>query len=438
MNSKDIIARGLKDLNSRRWGYRKLQRYYDGDHDLAFATDKFKNAFGALFSTFSDNLMPAVVNGFADNLRVENFTVEEGDTEESNSAWRIWQENFMEQRSAELHRELIKYGDAYVIVWQDPLGRPAIYPNRAGQCTVGYDDDLTGHIHWAIKTWQTESRTRRVNLYLPDRVEKYEAPGENLGGQLNPNRLRLFETVDNPYGVVPFFHFAINCDIGEFGNSELQNVLPLNDALNKCLCDMLVAMEFGAFRQRWATGIEPHFDSLGAPISPFTSGASGLWTTESETARFGDFEVTNIEQYIKVQESIRAEIARVSSLPLHYLLLQSGNLASGRALQTAERRFQGKLQNLQTVVGARWAQVLRFALALNGYSEAAGAEIPIRLFTQWQDTSTLSELEKLQTLQAKKALGVSTKQLLAEAGYGAEDIRRITEESVAENNPLLT
>jgi Phage portal protein, SPP1 Gp6-like len=432
MDVQEIIRRGLRDLGLRQAKYSKLARYYDGDHDLAFATQKFRNAFGNLFNTFSDNLTPAVVNGFADNLRVDDFTVEEGSTGEADSAWRVWQSNFMEQRSAELHRELLKSGDAYVIVWQDAKGKPTIYPNKAQLVTVGYDDEQTGQIVWALKVWRTSRRTVRLNVFLPDRIEKYETAAQQqidrpavsefseFGTLPGPNAFQLVETIANPFGMVPVFHFAINCDIGEFGKSELENVIPLNDALNKMLLDMLVASEFGAFRQRWATGIEIHTDAQGQPLSPFTAGASGVWVTDSEKARFGDFDVTNLDQYIKVQESIRAEIARVTSLPLHYLMLHAQTLATGRALQTAERRFQSKIQNLQNVIGARWSKVLWFALTISGISEKS-----IRLFTQWQDVSTISELEFLQSLQAKKAIGVSLRQLMTEAGYGQADIDRI-------------
>ena len=36
--------------------YDKPDRYYRGDHDLAFATEKFEDAFGDLFREFALNL----------------------------------------------------------------------------------------------------------------------------------------------------------------------------------------------------------------------------------------------------------------------------------------------------------------------------------------------------------------------------------------------
>ncbi|MCV4684362.1 phage portal protein, partial [Escherichia coli] len=66
--------------------------------------------------------------------------------------------------------------------------------------------------------------------------------------------------VENPYGMIPVFHFANNPGIGNFGSSELEAVMPIQDGMNKAVLDMLVAMEVSAYRQRWAAGIEIQFD----------------------------------------------------------------------------------------------------------------------------------------------------------------------------------
>ena len=44
--------------NARR--YDKTERYYRGDHNLAFASEKFQNTFGTLFREFALNLCPVI------------------------------------------------------------------------------------------------------------------------------------------------------------------------------------------------------------------------------------------------------------------------------------------------------------------------------------------------------------------------------------------
>jgi len=430
MDVREIIDKSLKDLSVRKRNYEKYRRYYDGRHDLAFATSKFQNAFGSLFREFADNLMPAVVNGFVDNLRVEGFTVHLGDERVAEKALELWQRNFMEQRSLEVHREALMKGDAYIIVWANADGEAVIYPNRAELCAVNYLTENPGVAGSAVKIWATGAKTVRLNVYFADRIEKFEGRGTSgEGREVRAANLKKIGEIENPYGVVPVFHFANQAAMGDAGCSELENLIALNDALNKMVLDMLVSSEFGAFRQRWVTGIEIQTDNQGQAISPFTSGASGVWATDNENAKFGDFEATGLEQFVRVQESFRAEIARVASLPLHYLMLQSSNMASGRALQTAERRFQVKIKTIQTNFGSSWSRVMQLAMQIE-------RENPSRLLTQWADTNTISDLERLQVLEKKLAIGVSYEQVLMEAGYGKKDVERILNQRRTEDIAL--
>ena len=50
--------------------YARFERYYDGRHDLAFATDKFQNTFGTLFREFALNLCPVICDAMRDKMRV--------------------------------------------------------------------------------------------------------------------------------------------------------------------------------------------------------------------------------------------------------------------------------------------------------------------------------------------------------------------------------
>src|SRR4051794_15623027 len=71
-------------------------RYYDGDHRLAFATSKFKEAFGELFEAFATNWCGLVVDVCAERLRPIGFRF--GD-EPDDDAWTVWQENSLDALS---------------------------------------------------------------------------------------------------------------------------------------------------------------------------------------------------------------------------------------------------------------------------------------------------------------------------------------------------
>src|SRR5215831_10911286 len=69
------ISQAIDQFRSAAARYQKTERYYRGDHDLAFATEKFVNTFGQLFREFAMNLCPAICDAVRDKLRVTGFSV---------------------------------------------------------------------------------------------------------------------------------------------------------------------------------------------------------------------------------------------------------------------------------------------------------------------------------------------------------------------------
>lgn len=437
MANRDIET-ALKQFKASADGYAKTDRYYRGDHDLKFATDKFKNAFGSLFREFALNLCPAVVDAVRDKLIVTEFRVEDGGEKLADEAWKIWQANRMGKRSGEVHKEAVKNGDAYAIVWPDAAGKVTIYPNRAASCTVIYDEETPGKISWAAKQWRTSDNRLRLNLYYPDRIERYvtKAKSDAIAAML-PDAKEFLPADDqpivaNPYGIVPVFHFANNSDLGMPGISELASAIPVQDALNKSVLDMLVAMEFASYRQRWASGIEIEYDEeTGKPIPPFTAGIERLWTTENPEAKFGDFEAANLEQFLSVKESFRIDLACVTGTPIWYFMQAKGDFPSGEALRKSETRFTNKVRDRQEAFGQVWEDVMAFALMV----ENKGSDI--RLFAEWEEPAPLSEREELENLLVKKELGISDEQALIEAGYGENDVSRMLAENQAKRDAMI-
>lgn len=436
-NLNPDIKKALERFRERANAYAKTERYYGGDHDLAYATAKFENAFGKLFREFAMNLCPAVVDAVRDKLVVTEFRIEEGETAAADLAWKIWQKNRMEIRSGEVHKEAAKQGDAYVMVWVNDKGDVTIYPNKAATCTVFYDDENPGKILWAAKLWRRDDKRFRLNLFYPDRTERFisKAKGsENT--EATPPDAKEYEVFDepiaNPYGIVPVFHFGNNGDIGSFGISELTSAMPVQDALNKSVLDMMVAMEFAAYRQRWASGIEIEYDDDGKPIPPFKAGISHLWITENPDAKFGDFEASDLEKFLKVKESFRTDLACVTGTPLHYFMLTGASFPqSGISVEKLESRFLDKIRDRQQSFGAVWESVMSFALLIEN------SKVENRLFVGWEDPAPLSEREQLENLVIKKDIGVTDETLLMEAGYGEQEIEEMMAAKEAERERMV-
>src|SRR5207237_2639966 len=71
------IEKALQNIRTNGGRYSRTERYYNGDHNLAFATEKFQNAFGTLFREFALNLCPVICDAVRDKLRITGFSVEE-------------------------------------------------------------------------------------------------------------------------------------------------------------------------------------------------------------------------------------------------------------------------------------------------------------------------------------------------------------------------
>src|SRR5690606_31008791 len=84
---------------------------------------------------------------------------------------------------------------------------------------------------------------------------------------------------------VPVFHVANNGRTGEYGRSEIEPVIPLQDALNKTLMDMLIAMEFAAYPQRYIIGAEPENEKQKQQFEAFQVGLDRILTIFAPDAK---------------------------------------------------------------------------------------------------------------------------------------------------------
>jgi hypothetical protein len=437
----DDLKWAAAQFSSTRYkdSYKIYREYYDGIQNLAFATPKFNATFGKLFTEFAYNRSQSVVDAISDRLKLTGFTAtaEGGAKDEATETdlQRIWRVNKMDRRQGEVHTEELKCGDAYVIVWPEPDldnggETPRIYANNADVIAMRYDDSTKQKIV-AIKAWKDSIGRWRINFYYPDFIHKYVTPEKKDDfpkelGQLalwtpDPIAVELGLAVSepnplpNPYMEIPVFHFPNNGREGEYGRSELQPVIPLQDALNKACTDLMVAMEYGAFPQRWAVGLgigQPD-TATGKVKNPFKEGPGQVWTAP-QGAGFGNFDITPLDGFIKVQESFDKKIANVARIPGHWFDM-FGTPPSGESLKTAEAPFTTKLEDKQTDNGQEWENVFLFCLKTMG-------KTGVNITPNWKSAELRSENDKLDAGLKKKQLGWSEDQIQREIGLDDDTI----------------
>jgi hypothetical protein len=421
------IQAALDKLLERRATYALPRAYYQGDHRLLFASDRFRRTFGGMFQAFADNFCAPVVDTLRDRIRVESFTTGDngGDNRAALAAAAIWRDSRMPTQSVFIHENALVESDGYVMVWRGPDGMPVMHAQHPGQVTVLYDTELPWRVTAAIKVWR-EGKKARLTYYTPDRTERFVTKGDQDGF---PDKVDAFipyqdePLVPNPYGVVPVFHFPNRALVGGHGRSELTDAIPLNDAINKMISDMLVASEFVAWPQRWATGIADATDPVtGQPVPPFQGGVERLFLTENDVAKFGQFDQASFDGPVKLVELMVSHLAGVTGTP-HHAFMASGatDWPSGEALKTAEARLVAKAMNRHESWGSVWEDAMRLALRIGG--------IPAdQLTVEWRSPEARSEKADLEAAVLRDQIGFSLHQNLLELGYTGEEADKIITE----------
>lgn len=375
-----------------------LERYYNGTQPLAYLSPEAKKALGDRFGRLSVNIPRLAVRSIAERLRVTGF----GGTDGA-EAWKVWLANDMDQQAPTAHREALALGASPVSVWAAG-GRATIRVESTHQTAV-HQDAGTGQSIAAIKRWEdlapdgTAKQTRWL-VYYPDRILRLEGDGASI------TAAKTVETLDNPLGAVPIVQL-VNSDrlLDRFGVSEMDDLIPLVDALNKLTADLLVGSEYSARPRRWATGLEleerpkldangdPVLDSDGDPVmeevNPIDD-SDRMAVNEAEGGKFGQFTGSDLAAYRNATDILTGQIGAVSSLPGHYLGVSKDNPSSADGIRAAEASLTARAEDKQAVFGRAWEQVARLALAVTTDKDVAEFDVRAR----WSDPATRSQAQE--------------------------------------------
>lgn len=409
-----------KQLYSDRAALDKLDDYYRGKHALAFASKRFKEAFGGLFAAFADNWVPLVVDAVRQRLHVTGFRF--ADVQGDAAAWAIWQANYLDADSDILHTDAMVYGRSYVSVGgnDDSDGPPLITVESPLNVIVKTSGDNRRRRLSALRVFVDDWGTKSATLYTPEEVWRWKQVGSSLvaGGSWEPRS----DVEDNPLGLVPIVPFLNRPRLDPWGYSEIANVLPLQDAVNKLVADMLVASEFAAMPQRWATGLEIERDPVtNEPRDPFPPLAR-LWQNEAADGSFGQFTAGDLSNYVRAIEMLIQHVASQTATPPHYFYLK-GEFPSGESIKSAEAGLVAKANDKTRAFGESWEEVMRLGFRVLGDPRAGD----MMAETIWADREIRTESQHVDAVLKKQSLGVPDEQLWEDLGYSPTQIQRFTQ-----------
>ena len=426
-----------QQADDRRGDYEVARRYYNGDHDTAL-TDRLKKFLPPRLQ-FRDNFMNVVVDALAERLTVMGFDSESETISEW--AWDLWGLNRMDHVQSVVHAETVMLGDSYLLCdWDEEHERPR-WTHQMAEMIIPHYSESTREIDWASKKWLQhpeigEEPETRLNLYYPDRVEKYVAKGgvwrhyqdETDGGWPIP-----WLNKDGSALGVPLIHFKNRPMGGDFGQSEILNVIPMQDLLNKTLIDLTMILDTLAFPQRYTLNVNhgsSRLDILPGSVTEFHS--------EYDGGSVGQWNAASVDGPLKSIESLVQHIAGTTRTPQHLFQIMGG-VPSGEALKTAETGLVQKAKQRMVNFGNSWEDAVMMALKIQAaFGTSAGEIEEGKLTTTWDDPETRNEQAHLESLKSKLELGVTKRQIMRELGYTQEQIEQMeedaTQERVAETN----
>lgn len=414
----DLITALMQKIDEPAARYEHLDHYYAGTQPLAFLSPEARKALGDRFGRMASNIPRLAVVSLAERLRVTGFT--------GADVWSDWLRNDLDQESGTAHREALLLGASYVIVWADQLGRPKVTVESAKQVAV-LTDPGTRRITAAVKRWETATTTE-ATVFGPDEIIRLRA---NQTGATTAG-FQVVETLANPLGVVPVVRLKNSDRLLDDGVSEIDDLRPLVDALNKLLVDMMTTSEYVGRPRRWATGIELEevdvLDDEGNPTgevqaqNPIPEGSRAM-ISENADAKFGQLDAARLDGYSGAVSVLLGQLMAVSALPAHYLGQLSDTPASADALRAAEASLTARAEARQAQFGRAWEDVARLIVGVRDGADPQRVDVRVT----WADAATRSVAQEADAVVKLYQSGLlPASYALKRLGYGDDEILAIS------------
>lgn len=410
MSTLDRVTTLSQRLDERAAIIASNELYLTGRQPLAFLSSTARDA--VKLSRMASNIPAVQVTAIAERLRVVGLTL---DGKTSPDLWSDWQSNDMDQLAGLAFREALGLGSSYAIVW-DRSGRaePKVSIESATQVVIETDPGSRETVA-AFKRWTSGGKTF-ATLFTPDAVLSFSADGENaaLGW-------REGARVPNPLGVVPVVEFRNASRLLGQGVSEIEDLKPLVDALNKILADMMVGSEFYSRPRRFATGIEMQTDEDNRPINPFPE-SDRMMISEQDSAKFGSLPASDLSSYESAVRVILGQIMAVSALPAHYLGALTGQSPGADGLRAAEAALSARAESKQAMFGRPVEAIGRLCQGIRTDTDPDSHEVRVR----WADPQTRSIAQEADaTVKLHQAGLLPVDFALARIGFDADQIAEI-------------
>jgi len=444
-------------LVGRRPDISRSEDYYEGKQPLNFATEEWRKANASRYSGFSDNWCGPVVNAEAERLKPIGIT-----NLPKRAAKQLWDSLQMNEFDMQFSQGVVTTLTAkrsYAIVWGSRDGLPLVTIEHPAFVEIEYDFENPRIRRAAVKSWVDED-TEYATLYTADEVWKFQrariaakddhlsqadqgrddaaweggwTPREGTGDDSWP--------IVNPLGEVPVVELPNRPTLKGDPISEIQGVMPMQDAINLLWAYLFLAADYASMKARVVTGSDaptvPMLDKDGQPVGSrpldLKDFAEKRIAFLPAGATIDEWEAATLAPFTDVIETSVGHIAAQTRTPQHYLVSNSERPAA--ALEAQEIGLTKKAGSFITFTDPGLREVLRLMALVNG--DVALAQKCRLALVAWSDPEVRSEAQLADALLKKKHIGYPLEYLLELDGNSPTEIARIMKLVDEEQDSLL-
>jgi hypothetical protein len=428
---RKTLARKLEEESG---ALKQADDYYMGRQPLRYLDPEVRRQLGGRLDNVVVNWPRLVVDAIEERLNIVG--IRNGD-DEASDLWRIWQANAMDEYSERAHADALVYGRSYAMVWASPdPATPRISIESPLQVCVERDP-YDGTVVASLKQWLDATKRWRALLITQDKVVQFRSDIKSDAAMPPPSNESAwiqYSTEDNPLGVVPIVPIVNRPrTMHPDGESELADVFPLADAVNKLCTDLMVSAEYSAMPRRWITGMFPmgsnvtqqQADDMSEKVRNMweTARGSKIWIAPNEQTKMGQFPEAQLEGFVNAIRLFSMQVAAISGLPPHYLGLVSDNPASADAIRSAEASLVFRAMRRQRIWSQAWVDVLKLAVQVRDGVPPVGMD---ELEIVWENPETRTPGQMADyALKLVQAGIVDRGTVLEDLGYTPSKIERI-------------
>jgi len=417
MTDLEIVVAALA---GKRADIDALEHYYEGTVAVPHMTDRLAQLFASLNIRVTENWCAMVIDTLADRIQLDAILSSEDNEREAIQS--AWQEMAMEVESDEVHEMALIAGESYLVAWLDAeTQEPQAHYHDPRMCVVIYDDENPSKKRVAGKWWVQSDGAQRLTLYYADRIEKYitEPHKSQAGTILTAGKFKPFGddfASENPFNEIPVFHFKNkNC------KSDLLNAIPIQNAINKLLVDMVVSSEFAAIPQKYAI--------TNADTSNLKNGPGQLWNIPAgdgigQQSSVGQFAAADLSNYSNQITGLVEALGAITQTPRH-LFTASGNAPSGESLIAMETPLVKKAEDRIKRFTPEWRRFGKFLLKLLGFTSESDSIQPV-----FAPASTVLPVTQATIRKEAVAAGIPLETQLKSEGWTDAEIEEMQQDKL--------